>query len=40
MSEKSKKNKNKKCLSKVLGHTVPPEQLQWTLVLILQISEL
>ncbi len=29
-----------KCLSKVLGHHVPPEQLQCSLALILQVSEL
>ncbi len=31
---------NIKCLSKVLGHHVPLEQLQRTLALILQVSEL
>ncbi len=29
---------NIKCCSKVLGHQVPPEQLQCTLALILQVS--
>ncbi len=31
---------NTKCLSKVLGHHVLPEQLQYILALILQVSEL
>ncbi len=31
---------NMKCLSKVLGHRVPPQQLQCALALILQVSDL